>query len=146
MQWLIGMPLRLVLSYFALALFCSIFLICNFNAGGKTILSIKGSHNVYQELILFLQTDSKLLLWPTDTWRCTHVTNSNFSFYIHITRIWTPCNVRETLVKHAHIVLKGWTGHLSKCFQPTPPLPTPFKSGNQILAKKWLLRKLGLFT
>ena len=37
---------------------------------------------------------------------------------------------------HAHIVLKGRTGHLSKCFQPTPPLPTPFKSRNQILAKK----------
>ena len=30
---------------------------------GKIILSIKGSHDVYQEFILLLQTDSKLLLW-----------------------------------------------------------------------------------
>ena len=52
---------------------------------GKIILSIKGSHDVYQEFILLLQTDSKLLLWLSDIWRCTFVTNSNFSFYIHIT-------------------------------------------------------------
>ena len=30
---------------------------------GKIILSIKGSHDVYQEFILLLQTDSKLFLW-----------------------------------------------------------------------------------
>ena len=55
---------------------------------GKIILSIKGSHDVYQEFILLLQTGSKLLLWLTDIWRCTYVTNSNFSFYSHITIIW----------------------------------------------------------
>ena len=55
---------------------------------GKIILSIKGSHDVYQEFILLLQTDSKLLLWLSDIWRCTFVTNSNFSFYSHITIIW----------------------------------------------------------
>ena len=56
------MSLWIVLSYFALALFYSIFGICNSDAGGKTVLSVKGSCDVYQELILFLQTDSKLVV------------------------------------------------------------------------------------
>ena len=49
---------------------------------GKIILSIKGSHDVYQEFILLLQTHSKLLLWLTDIWRCTYVTNRTSHFTV----------------------------------------------------------------
>ena len=62
---------------------------CNVNAAGK-------NNFVYQRLswclprIYFAFTNrlKAVFMTYTDIWRCTYVTNSNFSFYSHITIIW----------------------------------------------------------